>query len=112
MFHNLYKNVLAMHKTTNSTTPHPMKRARRWFTVLTLLYYWFKWEWWEQINLSKNVTYCRFEIGEWHLEVEGGIEAGVGEIIETDQGEGIFKFREGKIKQIFYIFSLFKSTFI
>ena len=60
----------------------------------------------------KNVTYCRFEIGEWHLEVEGGIEAGVGEIIETDQGEGIFKFREGKIKQIFYIFSLFKSTFI
>ena len=43
------------HLTSHSTTPHPMSRARRWYTVVTLLYdlccglaiFYFKWERWE-----------------------------------------------------------------
>ena len=48
------------HTTSHSTTPHPMNRARRWYTVITLLYdlcsglniFGFKREEWEQITFS------------------------------------------------------------
>ena len=51
--------------TSHSTTPHPMNRARRWYTVVTLLYdlyiglaiFCFKWEGGEQITFSKATYY-------------------------------------------------------
>ena len=52
------------HTTSHSTTPHPMNWARRWYTVVLLLYdlcsglaiFDFKWEEWEQITSAKLMT--------------------------------------------------------
>ena len=51
--------------TSHSNTPHPMNRARRWYTVVTLLYdlccslaiFDFRWEGWEQITFSLSQTH-------------------------------------------------------